>query len=172
MAIITDSYFIEKISLPTDNTAISNKLSVSIDRAEKKYLIDILGYELYSLFVAELPTPTSQRFTDILDGAEFTNSLGNLDKWDGLKDETTYVSMLAYFTFYEFETSNINATGTGTTSNMYENAEKVSPVEKQLQAYNLGIEQYHKLYDFLLQNQSDYPEWVYKNKNKLGILGV
>jgi len=59
MAIITDSYFIEKISLPTDNTAINNKLSVSIDRTEKKYLIDILGYELYSLFVAELPTPSS-----------------------------------------------------------------------------------------------------------------
>jgi hypothetical protein len=174
MAIITNPYFIGKISIPTDNSYVSANLSTFIDRTEKQYLIDALGYELYKGFIAYVanPSPSVQRYDDILDGAEFTNSYGNLDKWDGLKDETTYISMLAYFTFYEFSTAHINETGKGTTVEMWENAEKISPIEKQLQAYNLGIEHYHKLYDFLLQNESDYSEWVYTHKDKLSILSL
>lgn len=173
MSIIDETYFVGELSLPTDNAGKVNKLQVYIDRAQKKYLIDVLGYELYALFIAELPTPSSQRFTDILEGADFTNTITGLeDHWDGLTN-TELQSLLAYFTYYQFLKSNQRGeTGNGTTSNLFENSEKVSSIFNQQQAYNLGVEQYKKLRDYLLTNSDTYTEWQYIEIEKLSILGL
>lgn len=161
MTIIDQTYFIDDINLPTDNDNYLNKLNRFIEKTEREYLVRILGYELWNLFNAELPTPTSQRFIDILDGAEFTRQdNGNTDKWNGLKN-TDLESFLAYFTYVNYSrSSQLSESSQGMTSNKFENAENISPIIKQATAWNYGVELYNKLYEFLLANESDYPEWV------------
>ena len=169
MAIIDETYFIGNISLPTDNDNYLNKLNKFINITQKKYLLKAFGYELYALFIAELPIPTSQRFTDILDGAEFENTSGYTDKWDGLAN-SELESFLAYFTYIECTNSNtVSLTGQGATTNMFENANPVAPIPKGVEAFNLGVKQYNKLYDFMKANQANYPEWQW---TKIGTANI
>lgn len=165
MAIIDYTYFTGDISLPTDSDSQLNKLNGFIDKTEKHYLKIILGYELWKAFNAELPTPTSDRFTYILNGAEFNQiNTGDLDKWEGLSN-SELESFLAYFTYVQATTSNqLSASGQGATSSLFENAQDFSPIAKQSVAWNKGVELYNKLYDFLKANESDYPEWVDSGK--------
>jgi hypothetical protein len=143
--------------LPTDNENRVNKLQSYIDSAQKEYLKKALGYELYKLFVAELPTPTTQRYIDVLDGADFTNiTTDKLDRWDGLAN-SDLESFLAYFTYFDYlNGENEEASGNGVTSNEFENSIFVNPRQKQVYAYNKGVDQYNKLYDFLKANEDDY----------------
>ena len=172
--IIDSTYFINDISLPTDEGNYLNKLNYWITKVEKKILIDCLGYELWSLFNAELPTPTTARYTAILDGAEYTNSNGYLDYWNGLAN-TDKESFLAYFTyFYYVKNAQKSASGQGTTSNLFENADKADPSELLKTAYNSGYDLYYKLYDYLLVNIDTYPEWHFteKEKEKVNIFNI
>ena len=162
MAIIDYTYFVGKINLPTDNANYQNKLQLYIDEVQEKYLIYALGYELYSLFIADLPTPSAQRFTDLLDGVEYNDSLGRLTKWKGLANSDKK-SLLAYFAAFEYSrNSQVYESGNGVKANLNENADRVSPISFQVTAYNLGVELYKELFHFLYQNQDDYPEWDYR----------
>lgn len=173
MSIIDETYFIWKLSIPTDNDNRINKLQPYIDRSQKEYLLKALGYELYKLFVAELPAPTSQRFIDMLNGSDFTNvTTAKLDRWDGLAN-TEKESMLAYFAYFEYlEGVNETESGNGVTMASFENSEKIPPINKQVRSYNLGYDQYYKLYDFMKANESDYPEWDFTSIERVNILNI
>lgn len=173
MSIIDDTYFIWKISIPTDNDNRTNKLQPYLDHSQKDFLKKALGYELYKLFIAELPTPASQRFTDILDGSDFTNLTTNkLDHWDGLQN-TEKESFLAYFAYFEYlEGVNETESGNGVTMNKFENSDKMSPIQKQVRAWSLGVEQYCKLHDFIKANEAIYPEWDFTVVKKINVLGI
>jgi hypothetical protein len=173
MSIIDESYFIGKISIPTDNNNRVNKLQTYLDNAQKKYLTKALGYELYKLFIAELPVPATQRFIDIIDGSDFTNkTTDKLDHWDGLQNSEKQ-SFLAYFTYVDFlEGVNATESGNGVTMNKFENSDKISPIEKQVASWNLGLEQYLKLYDFLLANEDNYPEWDFTPIGKTNMFNL
>jgi len=159
MAIIDYTYFIGHISLPTDNENAQNKLALFISDAQKKYLIAALGYELYKLFIAELPVPTSDRFTDLLDGVDYTDANGNQARWNGLAN-TEKESFLSYFAYYNaLGSGQYNATNNGVTVQMFENSELISPIAKQTFAYNEGVNLYNELYDYLFENEDTYPEW-------------
>ena len=172
MSIIDTTYFIGPIALPTDNVNYTNKLQVYIDLSQRKELIRVLGYPLYKLFISELPTPTSDRFTDILDGAEFTDVNGDLDKWQGLVNSEKE-SMLAYFAYYEYsKNERSKQTGNGNASSLFENSEHISPIDNEVTAYNLGVDQYKKLFEFLYANEDDYPEWIYTDVSKGNIWNI
>lgn len=173
MSIIDSTYFYGIIEVPTDNVNRTNKLQIYIDSAQKTYLKYALGYELYKLFISELPVPTSQRFTDILDGADFTNyTTDKLDRWDGLVN-TELKSMLGYFAYFEYSNSVfITESSNGTTSSNFENSDRVIPNTKQIEAYNEGICQYNKLYDFLKANEDDYPEWDFTILKPVNFLNI
>lgn len=173
MSIIDDTYFIGEINIPTDDTNRVNKLQIYIDSAQKTYLKSALGYELYKLFIAELPEPFSQRFTNILNGSDFTNKCTNKpDHWDGLAN-TEKESLLAYFAYFEYtEGVFITESSNGTTSSTFENSTEVVPISKQVTAYNAGVDQYNKLYDFMIANESDYPEWDFTIVEKVNLLNI
>lgn len=173
MSIIDKTYFIGEINLPTDNVSRVNKLQVYIDSAQKTYLKYALGYELYKLFIAELPTPSSARFTAILEGSDFTNVVTTYeDHWDGLVN-TELESMLAYFAYFEYtEGVYISESGNGTTSSLFENSDRVVPISKQVNAYNKGLEQYCKLYDYLYANETTYPEWEHTTLKPVNFLNI
>lgn len=173
MAIIDKTYFIGDINLPTDNTNLVNRLNVYIEQAQIKYLQKALGYELYSLFIAQLPTPTDARFTEILTGKEYTSLLtGRLTKWTGLKNDEKE-SFLAYFAAYLYSYhSQDNETGNGQAQQKFENSERVSPADFQVNAYNKGVKHYYELYDFLYSNSETYPEWDFTHIKKINWAGI
>jgi len=171
MSLIDSNYFIGAISLPTDNVHYTNKLQIYIDRTEKEYLVNLMGYELYKLYIA---APTIGRFEPITNGTDFSNTVTGLeDNWQGLVNEETYISMLAYFTYFEYLRGNQSSeTGNGVTYNLFENSEKISAIHKQQNAFNLAVEQYVKLRDYLTTNSSTFPEWHYVGIEKLSIMGI
>lgn len=80
--LITPSFFFGEINIPNnDSDDIYENIDVFINLYEPECLKLILGYKLYSLFLA---SPTDQRFQDLLNGKEYTNSCGYLKKWIGL----------------------------------------------------------------------------------------
>ena len=159
MAIIDYTYFIEHISLPTDNENTQNKLALFINDTQKKYLVKSLGYELYKLFIADLPVPVTDRFTDLLEGVDYIDTHGTHRRWNGLEN-TEKDTFLAYFAYYHaLESGQYNATSNGVTVQVFENSELISPIAKQVYAYNEGVDRYNELYDFLYENKDTYPEW-------------
>ena len=72
MAIIGTTSF-EKGDLKiSQNDRLETDLEQYIDDVEEKVLLDLLGDDLYIKFIAQLPTPTRQRYTDLLNGYNYT----------------------------------------------------------------------------------------------------
>jgi len=172
MAIIDTTYFVKDISLPTDSPSHVNKLQGFIDSAQKKYLLKIFGYELYKLFIADLANPSESRFSDILTGVEYVGADGHLTKWEGLQNPDKE-SFLAYFAAYEYSFSSQNyESGNGVKANLNENADRFSPAEFQVNAYNKGVDNYYQLVSFLSSNIETYPEFYYKSIGKINTFGL
>lgn len=92
MAIIDRAEFVNKFELHTKFTT-DTKLASYIDRYEVNYLVELLGVELYNLFIADIENPIYDiLLTEILfqDGCEIYNS-------KGIKD------MLLGFIYFEFQ---------------------------------------------------------------------
>jgi hypothetical protein len=86
MALIDSSYFDGELTIPNSMAPdVSSLITALINQYEKEYLKKALGYELSKLFAAGLLAGViDQRYLDILLGAEFRDSMGNLSKWPGL----------------------------------------------------------------------------------------
>lgn len=67
------------------DAAVSADLQWFIDEYEPRLMLAALGYELYRDFKAGLQeTSIPQKWLDLLYGKEYTNSAGDLTKWEGL----------------------------------------------------------------------------------------
>jgi hypothetical protein len=93
------------ISIDQSNNTLKTTLENSIiPQLENKYLIMLLGENLYNEFIAGLdvvdPETISQKWIDLMDGCNFvSNDLDNNPitlKWLG------FANMLKYFVFYEY----------------------------------------------------------------------
>jgi hypothetical protein len=83
--IITDLNLFEgDLSIPQKaDQAKQALINNYIDRNEFEYIRKLLGYDLASQLYATIP-PVISRFTDLLNGVEFTGNMGK-EKWNGLK---------------------------------------------------------------------------------------
>ena len=99
MSIIDESYFVNDIAIAnTSNETIEAGLNASIEKREKEALLSVLGYELYTLFIAN---PSVQIYKDILDGKEFSFEFCGKTitrKWIGLAN-VEKISLLAFYTY-------------------------------------------------------------------------
>ena len=117
MSIITSAYYIRDINLTPGQ--ITNVIADWQDIYEEIVLKKLLGYDLYTLYVADLAlsvygSPTAQRFKDLIYGKAFSfeyngNTIAN--KWMGLRDSTLLVSLIAYYVYYNYrnETETFNS---------------------------------------------------------------
>lgn len=161
--IVNQSFFIGDISLPNLNQAAElNFLNDVIAKREPECLLKILGYPLFKLFGTEL----TQRMTDLLDGAEYTDGEGNLRKWKGLKYDTNYSLIAYYIYFYHQEKKARLTTGTGTSVQKPEAGTQFSPRWNMANAWNLFSQDCADMRHFLWlkkDNNGDriYPEFTY-----------
>lgn len=146
---IDSTYFTGEILIP--GASADAQLTQAIEQYEKEILVSLLGYKLYKLLIADLSDgePQSQKYIDLMDGAEFTHSFEGQDitlKWEGLRNNAR-ISLIAYYVYYKYvERHLVEYHGTGL-SMMPEGKDwlRVNPTFKLVNAWDRMRELYGKL---------------------------
>ena len=167
MSLINYTKFVGYINIPnTNEEATSSLLDTEIERLEPIFLGKVFGYEFQKEMLAN---DTELRFLKILGGSEFTDTSGNLQKWEGLN------TSLAYYVYYKFINGNLNGlTGIGYASGKSANADKVQPVVKPVDVYNQMVDKIEVLRAFLIANETDYEDdnLIFNNFDKVNSFGI
>ena len=134
-----------------------DQIDFYIEKYEKKYLVKLLGAELYGLFIADLTVsdpqvPQTQRFLDIFNVFNVDNSRYVVTS-EGIRRMLT---QLIYF-HYVRENQVINTAG-GTVSNSVELGLPASFKGNIVQAFNEGVDNSHSIQWFICDNSTIYPE--------------
>jgi hypothetical protein len=201
--LITKDYFRGNIYIPVDaNEDLNEALNASISIYEPKILRLLLGYSLYKDFEAgRIEQIVAEKWSNLIDGAEFSFELnGNTieTKWEGLKNTTTYESLIAYYVYYYHRKDNETFNSTlGEQKAKTENSDRASFLSKMVNAQNKMVELYGNIpimdrnfidfrnldrlihfndkpsaYNFLLANKSDYVNWVFTPISPKNIFGL
>lgn len=166
--ILVRSDFVGDVYIP-DGKFTGPVLDLAIADAEKKVLIDLLGYTLYNEFITELAGTPASKWTDLRDGATYECG-GNTFFFDGCKE------MLKYFTyFYYVKNSDFYNSVVGLKQNESENSRAADKLERNFilrQNYNKGIDIYIQANRFITDKNDPteiYADWLYTAKRKIGI---
>lgn len=86
MSLIDRTYFVGELNIPnTSQAAIGSAVDLFIEQYEEKLLNDVLGYTLYKALKAGLQdVPVAQKWTDLIEGVEYTDPVNKTRKWQGL----------------------------------------------------------------------------------------
>jgi hypothetical protein len=145
-----------KFIIPT-NPMQTTDLQTYIDDAQRSFLVQLLGVELYDLFIADLVNnvPQSARFIKIFNPFnDQTNDVLTIS--DGMKE------MLKGFVYYLYLRDLVNrATTTGLTKSLPENADNVSGVWYDLnRRYNESVETYKVIQNYMVVvDPTNYKEY-------------
>ncbi len=148
--IIDNSYFRGELNLPqVGNNILKGDVDRSIDFYEANVLRSLLGYDLYTLFIAGLEADTpDQRWLDLRDGASFTFSVGGRTytrQWEGLAN-TRKVSLIAYYVYYHYRNEvETPISNTGQARAVKENSQWVDYKPFIIKAYNKGVDLYGQI---------------------------
>lgn len=187
MPIIDTDYFRGEITLPTSTPEQQSAINELMEPFEDDALNKMLGYDLKSEY---LLNPTSQRFLDLRDGAEFTFTFQGrvvTRKWIGFKNDKN-ISVLAYHSYFYIQRDRTTHTGNlGETKTREESSDSASSWSKSISAWNKyialkgeandwynsfelssyeHIDDKPSLFNFLLANKETYPEWVFESEEE------
>lgn len=161
--LVNQTFFIGDIVIPNlTHTADIDRITNFIDKHEPECLRKILGYSLFKLVGVE----SSQRMTDLLDGAEYIDGAGDLQKWNGLVHNTT-ISLIAYYVYFYYQKWQASqSSGVGTNVPKAEAGVSISPREKQVTAWNNFSSEVESMACFLWLKKNGsgvrvYPEFSY-----------
>ncbi len=158
--VITYQYFRGSLNLPQAANALGQTLLTQyITQFENEFLEMALGYELAQGLLTNIAS-NDPKWKDLRDGVEFTGNNGRLKKWEGLKNETTYVSPIANFVYYQFVKSGITEMAEiGAVQPKGENSDRVYPMLKLVDAWNRMVDMVRKLHEFIRLDPDLYPEF-------------
>jgi len=152
MALIDNTYFNGEIVLPqVGNSYQVGEVNAAIERFEKKILIKLLGYELYSLLMSAWEaypvTPLPDRFDSLINGSSLSFTLNNhtiTTYWNGLiNDDKT--SLISYYVHSQYLNETATRTNTiGTTKPKLENANNVDQINKVIASHNKCVDLFGK----------------------------
>lgn len=169
MRIIDSTYavgetFIEKVT-GTANVSDKTAFETFIGLKEMEYLESYFGYELAKNLIAALDAYKADhanvipaKYVAILDGAEFTDYNGQLQRWKGLRrDDKT--SPIMDYVYYYWRKLKITSTGTSEYMNEIENSVNIGAAEKVRTVWLHGVYENRILADFMRVNSATYPEY-------------
>lgn len=154
MSIVVNTDFAGEYAIP--QTRFDN-IDFFIEKYEKKYLVQLLGADLYDLFIADLTAPNpqvpqTQRFIDIFDEFQIDESI------------CIYVSegiriMLIQFIYFHYirENQTLN-TANGTVTNDVELGTNAAFQGNIVQTYNQGVCNAQAIQWFIWDNTTVYTE--------------
>lgn len=164
--LINQTFFVGDIQIPNlSNAAELERIIFFISKHEPDCLLKILGYPLYKLIGVE----SSQRMTDLFNGAEYIDGIGVERKWKGIKriENDVPISLIAYYVYFKFQESEaVRLSGISNVVGKQSSSTTVSPAHKMAYAWNLYSEEVSNMISFiwLKKNQSGervYPEFGY-----------
>ena len=166
MAILQPSDFTDN---PIYNIALTiqadAELETLIDDVEKNTLQELLGCDLYNLFIADLSAstpqvPQTQIYLDIFNAFCFDHVLCGPQKSQGMKD------LLMAFVYFEWHRYNLNkSVSTGIVRGDSENsnivlAESFGTYDK----YNRAVSSYRSIQQYISDNSTNYPSFEGRRK--------
>jgi hypothetical protein len=159
--LIDKSYFVGELNIPgAGDEAVEDRLNYFIKIYEPELLRTLVGYELFKAFMAGYKT--EQKYKDLLNGKEYTDSNGKLQKWDGLRiiDGSMKLSLVANYIYWFWQKDQFTlSSGVGEVKPKAKNAVSDSPANKMIAAWNKIQPWVCDLFTFLKENSDDYPEW-------------
>ena len=167
MAITLTSDYKGQYKIPSN---CYTELSTYITKYERLYLLDLLGAELYDLFIADLDGSTPQvpqtaRFISLFDAFNVDESLCIVSS-EGIK------KMLIQFIYFEYmRDSSFKQTVSGVT-NIKSQVATVEPYKgwNLEQAYNEGVCNYNAIQWYICDNSTVYPEENTQHKGIITLL--
>ena len=147
------------ISLPNTlpTKASGELLGLLSTSCTDEILTDVLGYELYQLLVTN-EAQGSGIYHDLINGVEFTDSFGRLNKWMGFTRGYNPIANYTYFRYIQ-QTATVT-TGLGEKGTNSENMIAASAVTKANRAWNKMADWLTVLHDYLIINKADYPTYI------------
>jgi len=128
----------EPVGSPTNQT----ELDFYITEYERDLLLNALGVTLYAELQAELPTPTTQKWIDLVDGKTYNDVNGNAKIWDGLVGINKQ-STISFYVFTEYlRNYDDTFTTVGTVKNTAKNATNYDATPKYIKAHTQFINSY------------------------------
>lgn len=174
MALIDATYFIRDLNIADAKQGVSSRLGNTlltdyIPVYEKEYLMKVLGYPLYTAFIAGLAiTPTvPQKWLDLKNGVTYTVN-GKDYQWVGFTNADKVTPIANYVYIQYMRNTSTNTTGTGEAQNAQQNAVTLSPDNKIHHASVEMTELTHSLYHYLDNNKIIYTEYNYSRVQCLG----
>lgn len=135
-------------------------LQLCIDQTEEKTLQELLGCELYALFIADWDAPipgefSELRFTKIYEPFCIDETICGIIRSEGVKN------MLMNYIFFEYmRVQAFNNRTTGMNKTKSENSERADFNEYGLDAiYNTGVLTFEAIRWYICENSSTYPEY-------------
>lgn len=190
--LIDHTYFVGEISLPAQvlqgDYADINPFIV---KYEREALIDLVGYTLYKELKAGIDAGdpyNAEKWKRLITGHEYEiDYLGDtyLVKWNGLIN-SELISLLAYYIYFKYVQFHVTHTsGFGELIQQAENASKVSPSQKMVNAWNRFIDLrgdpsddlinptcYNFLNNFEDDATNGYPKWIFNVKRHTNTFGI
>ena len=174
-----------KVSIAQDKLT-SAALQTYLDDSEPEYLTDLLGCELYDLFVADLDgnnIPQSPRFTAIYDAFCFDiDTVCIMEPWyidyfpmyaiNNQNKSRGMLAMLRGFMFFEYtrDQPQVNSSiGTSTSKGVA--SDLIAPTHTVLvREYNKSLVDYWNIQYFIRQDTDTYPEYNGLIKRSISII--
>lgn len=155
MGILIDTDdFKGKWFIPTDDYS-EDRLNDYIDTFEKKYLVYLLGKELFDEFQADLvaQVPQTARFVSIFN--EFFIDDGScVFHSEGMKK-----MLLGMVYFHYVRDNDVKQTPSGTFKNTSELANSFTSFPQIVQRWNQSIDSWRNIQWYICDNPNDYPEY-------------
>lgn len=152
----SDFYSDGKFELVTGLYSSNNsKIDKYIERYEKDYLMELLGVELCTLFLADTPgnVPTSDKYKKIFNPFYEQISFTYMNS-KGIKD------MLIGFIYFQYLKDLITeTTPVGVVKPQEQNSKVITAHTPIYLKYNESIKTYNAIQEYILFNMNDYPEF-------------
>lgn len=163
-------------------------LTAYIEKYEKEYLVDLLGYDLYLLFIADLTAnvPQTTRFLTIFNELSYNTNSGDVVFIPSEYNDSDYakryrqkskvptlstgiIKMLKGFIYFEFvKEYGVQVSQTGVVIGKNENSDTSDSKALGLveSRYNDSINSYKVIQNYINANSEMYPEYEGVNKDK------
>ena len=158
MAILTLTDFDNGKFKISTNPEQSIDLQAQIDFVEKTYLVELLGVELYDLFVLDLLNVSlTSRFQFVFDAFTYQS----IEKPTLIRSEGMKAMLKAFVYFLYVRSITTSQTTVGIKRTKSDNSENVSAIHHGITLkYNEGIADYNAIQNYIIDNEAIYPEFL------------
>lgn len=172
--IIDYTYFRGEITIAQKSQLeVREDLQLLINKYEPVYLKQLMGFALYTAFIAGIDpiSGAEQRWIDLLEGVVYEAN-GRDYEWMGFENNLKE-SVIANFVYSKYIQKEIEqTTGIGQVRPTAENAVIVSALPKIVRAWNEMVNWQKAFIHYLDQNKSVYPEWKPYSQNRWFYFGL